>query len=274
MVFDISEKIALITGGASGIGLHYAKELLRNGLQGVTLADVNPSAGASALEELEKEFGPNKAIFVHTDVRDRQQFESAFKKTVETFKYVDILFNNAGIMNDTIWNEELDVNVKGTIIGILLAIEDYFPKYKQGPEAVIVNIASTAAFDFYPHIPIYCSTKAAVSALTKCWGVPHFYDKLKVRFTALCPGPTITPILSNISGRLLGQMYDDYVQPGLKDGTYLFQKPEHVAQEAIKILKYAPNGTLWLIEGGEPCYEFIPADRFTQKGNFLKTEQI
>ncbi|XP_072393938.1 15-hydroxyprostaglandin dehydrogenase [NAD(+)]-like [Diabrotica undecimpunctata] len=272
MVFDISGKIALITGGASGIGLHYAKELLRNGLQGVTLADVNPSAGASALEELEKEFGPNRAIFVQTDVTNRQQFEGAFKKTVETFKYIDILFNNAGILNDSTWEKELDINVKGTIIGILLAIEDYFPKFKQGREAVIVNISSTAACDCYPHIPVYSSSKAAVSALTKSWGVPYFYDKLKVRFVALCPGVTLTPLIQNIRGRNFGQIYDEYVKQGLKEDRWPKQKPEHVAQEAIKVLKYAPNGTLWLIEGGEPCYEIIPADRLTQKGNLLKTE--
>lgn len=96
MVFEIENKVALVTGGASGIGLHYAKELLRNKAkvhkyilwfkrskfdfflihQGVALADTNEEFGKVALEQICSEFGSNKAIFIETDVSDYQQFES------------------------------------------------------------------------------------------------------------------------------------------------------------------------------------------------------
>lgn len=96
MSFDIRNKVALVTGGAAGLGLNYVKELLRNDLkvhtfgfltcaafqlfvyfylQGVTIADINCEFGKSALEEIRKEFGPNKAIFVKTDVTNKKQFD-------------------------------------------------------------------------------------------------------------------------------------------------------------------------------------------------------
>ncbi|XP_057665466.1 15-hydroxyprostaglandin dehydrogenase [NAD(+)]-like [Diorhabda carinulata] len=268
MVFNINGKFAVITGGASGIGLHYAKELLRNGLQGITLADINPTIGKTALEEIEKEFGPGKAIFVETDVTSRQQFENAFQKTVDRFKHIDILINNAGILNDRVWEREIDINMNGTIHGILLATEKFLTKYQQGPEAVIVNIASTAAWDFYPHIPIYSATKSAVIALTKSWGVEHFYNKWNIRFIAICPGITFTPLIFDMSGRNLGKPYEEHLQFTINK--WPGQKPEHVAEEVMRVIKFAPNGTAWLIEGGEPAYEVIPIDRNTQKKNLLQ----
>ncbi|XP_018566141.1 15-hydroxyprostaglandin dehydrogenase [NAD(+)]-like [Anoplophora glabripennis] len=111
MVFNIQGKVALVTGGGSGLGLEYAKILLRNGAKGVTLADIDSGLGNVALSQMNKEFGPDKTIFVTTDVSNIKQFEDAFRKTIETFGYVDILINNAGILNDGIWEKEISINV-------------------------------------------------------------------------------------------------------------------------------------------------------------------
>lgn len=93
------------------------------------MADLNPDLSQPALDDIEKEFGPDRAIFVETDVTDIQQFESeylfqtketfilyvylsdAFKETIKTFEHIDILINNAGILNDKTWEKEVAINV-------------------------------------------------------------------------------------------------------------------------------------------------------------------
>jgi 15-hydroxyprostaglandin dehydrogenase (NAD) len=105
MCFEIKNKVALISGGASGIGLNYAKVLLRNELRAVTLADISDECGATALQEIENEFGPNRATFVKTDVTNLKNYEEAFKKTIEIYKNLDIVINNAGILNDALWEK-------------------------------------------------------------------------------------------------------------------------------------------------------------------------
>ncbi|XP_060522287.1 15-hydroxyprostaglandin dehydrogenase [NAD(+)]-like [Cylas formicarius] len=260
MVFEVKDKVALITGGASGIGLRYAKELLKQGAKGVVLADIDPDFGATALAEIDNEFGKNKAIFVKTDVIDIQQFENAFKKTVETFKNVDILINNAGILNEKAWEKEILLNVNGVVNGVLLGLENYLQKYRSGSEAVIVNASSIAGVEAYGAIPIYCATKFAVNGMTLSWGHPFHYERTKVKVVAICPGVTEVRSISDVAIRNLGPAYEEIRRievPKCKS-----QKPEHVAEATIEVLRKAESGTVWIIEAGEAPYKFVFPDRF------------
>ncbi|XP_068912372.1 15-hydroxyprostaglandin dehydrogenase [NAD(+)]-like [Tenebrio molitor] len=259
MIFDIKGKIALISGGASGIGLRYAKELLKNGLRGVTLADVNNDYGEKAVEEIQNEFGPNKVVFVQTDVINRQSYEEAFKKTIEAFKNIDIVINNAGILNDATWEKEIAINVKGVVHGILLALENYIPKHKTGSEGVIVNISSIAGIKEFPTIPIYAGTKFAVMGMTKSFGDEAHYNRTKVKVLAMCPGITDTPLISEMGGRNLGPAYQQLLVDEI--GNLPSQKPESVALAMVKIIKNAKSGTVWVAENGQDPYEFILPSR-------------
>lgn len=88
---------------------------------------------------------------------------------------------------------------------MLLGFDKYLPKYKQGPEAVIVNTSSVAGLNGSGAIPIYSAVKSAVSSTVKSWGNPEFYDETKVRVVGICPGITNTPILTK--GERLGPRY-------------------------------------------------------------------
>ncbi|KAF7262799.1 hypothetical protein GWI33_004102 [Rhynchophorus ferrugineus] len=81
-LFDVANKVALITGAASGLGFRYAVKLLEEGARGVTLADIDKVAAAEALEHIQKAFGINKAIFVYCDVQRKSDLEEAFVKTI------------------------------------------------------------------------------------------------------------------------------------------------------------------------------------------------
>lgn len=260
VTFDISNKVAIITGGASGLGFQYALWLLRKGAKGVTIADVNQELGDQAIKQIESKHGENKAIFVKTDVTNYGEFEDGFKKTIEKFKNVDILINNAGIMNDAIWEKSVAVNVNGVIHGMLLGLDNYLTKYKSGAEAVIVNASSIGGINSFATVPIYIGTKFAVHGMTISWGLPVHYERTKVRVVGVCPGATETPLL-DLKDRNLGPEYDKIRELEILEALNV-QTPEQVAPGVIQIIEKAPSGTMWVIEGGERPYQYKVPNRF------------
>ncbi|XP_076273566.1 15-hydroxyprostaglandin dehydrogenase [NAD(+)]-like [Rhynchophorus ferrugineus] len=268
--FDILDKVALVTGGASGLGLLYAINLLEEGARGVTLADIDKVAGAKALEEIEKKYGANKAIFVYCNVERKSDFEDAFVKTIEKFQNIDILINNAGILNDHVYEKEIAINVNGVAYGVILGLDKYIPQYKSGPEGLIVNISSIAGVSPLAMIPIYVGTKFAVHGMTLSWGDSYHYNRTKVRVVGVCPGVTDTPLIQLMSGRNLGPVY----QECLKDLTnYPIQAPGQMANRMIQIIKNAPSGTMWIVEGNSLPFKFELPNYQKMKRIYLEEDQ-
>ncbi|KAF5288182.1 hypothetical protein FQA39_LY03950 [Lamprigera yunnana] len=261
----IKGRVALITGGAAGIGLQYAKELLRNGLRAVTLADVNEKRGNRAVEEISEEFGEHQSMFVKTDVTDKEQFANAFESTVDKFSNVDLLINNAGIMNDAVWEREIGINFVGTVIGCLLALDYYLPKYKTKKEGIIVNVASTTGLEVFGAVPIYVATKHAVVGLTHSWGSKSHYERTNVRFLTLCPGPTNTTLAHGID-KNLGPAYKNIFKESQPFVT--LQDPKCVANALTHAINYGENGSIWVAEDGKPPYEVVipPKEQLRKEG--------
>ncbi|KAK9732213.1 short chain dehydrogenase [Popillia japonica] len=247
----IANKVAIITGGATGIGLCYAIELLRNGLKAVVIADINVEKGNEAVAQLTNNFGTDKALYVHTDVTDQNQVENVFKETVETYQNVDILINNAGVMNESIWETEIAINLNGTIYGCLLAMEEYFPKYKSGDEAVIINVGSIASFAHYPAVPFYTATKHAIIGLSKSLGSPEHYNSRKVRVLTICPGVTDTPLMADLNTKMINERYLEVLALGFQNRMTVSQRSEDVAQALIRVVEEGGNGSVWVVEGGQ-----------------------
>ncbi|KAF7279038.1 hypothetical protein GWI33_007678 [Rhynchophorus ferrugineus] len=263
--FNIEGKVALVTGGASGLGHSFVKNLLEQGIRGITIVDINSSLGETVCAELKKKHGNEKVIFFKADVVDKEQFEGAFKETLATFGAIDILINNAGILNEQQWLKEISINITGTINGILLGLEHYIQKYKSGPEGVIVNVCSVSAVGGpipFP-VPIYTCSKFAVHGLTITFGCIEHYQRTGVRIVAICPGITDTPIIdfNNFGGIFLGKPYSDLTEFYIK--THTIQKPESCASALIQIIKKAPTGTLWISEGDQKPYQYEIPDRFS-----------
>ncbi|KAF5299862.1 hypothetical protein FQA39_LY11399 [Lamprigera yunnana] len=253
-MFQIEGKVALVTGGASGIGQALVIEFLNNGAKGVTIADINVESGTKLLKELQTKFGEKKVIFVQVDVSDKIQFEECFKKTIEKFNNVDILINNAGIVNEKLFEKMVSVNINGTINGTLLAIQNYIHKYKSGSEGVIVNVSSSAGVDPTEIMPLYTATKYAVIGLTRSFGTELHYNISNVRIFAICPGYTDTPIL-NFQENILDRRASD------------------VAKNSMKLITTAGNGSVWLLEEHQPPKEVqrVLGTEFAKTvSNFLK----
>lgn len=98
---------------------------------------------------------------------------------------------------------------------MLLGLDKYLPKYKQDSEAVIVNISSVAGTAGFAFIPVYCGTKYAVLGISKAWSDPEFYEQSKIKVVVVCPGITITPLITNMTGRNMGGRYEQFLQDNL-----------------------------------------------------------
>ncbi|KAK5642131.1 hypothetical protein RI129_008298 [Pyrocoelia pectoralis] len=250
-MFDLEGKVALVTGGASGIGLATVKELLANGLKGITIVDFNDTAGKKVVQEVTEEFGANKAIFVKADIGDITEFRGAFDATIEKFNNLDIVINNAGILDEVEWEKMIKTNINGTIHGILLALE-YIQKYRNTVDGVIINVASIAAFNISGYNPIYTSTKHAIGGLSHSFGLNTYYNNTKVKVITICPTATYTPLLMDIEEKLSKsqmEMYESFRQK------YIFQTPNHVAKELVLVMKNGTSGSVWIIENCKSRYQ-------------------
>ncbi|XP_066258332.1 15-hydroxyprostaglandin dehydrogenase [NAD(+)]-like [Euwallacea similis] len=259
--FSIEGKVAIVTGGASGLGYNFVKQLLEKGAKGVTLMDISEENGNKVMQELQEKYDKTKVLFIRGDVRNCEEFEKVFKLTIEAFNHLDILINNAGIFNDLEYETEVGINLTGTLHGMILGLEKYLPKYKLGNEGVIVNISSIAGVNPFAGFPIYSATKFAIHGLTLSWGLPQHYDKTKIKVVAVCPGFTTTPLLQNAAAALLSPAYAEHAKREVA-ACGLMQTPEDVALHMMTVIEKAPSGTVWVVEKGEPPYKYEMPDRF------------
>ncbi|GJQ71203.1 hypothetical protein Trydic_g1100 [Trypoxylus dichotomus] len=243
---DLKGKVALVTGGASGYGREYCVELLKQGCK-VSICDINSDAGEDLLHELSKQ-GQDRVIFCPCDVTDYQQYEEAFQTTISKLGGVDIVINNASVMNDRLWELEVDVNLNGVVRGLLLAFR-FLGKDRGGPGGVVVNGGSSCSTHPFVSLPVFTATKHAVAALTRSYGDPYHVNLTGVRVIAVCPTPAETALQADARKRL---MSGEYEQAWKKDiGNTVPVKTEYVAKSMVDLLKKAPSGSSWLIENSE-----------------------
>ena len=196
----LEAKVAVITGGASGMGMVASKLFAAEGAR-VVLTDVADDAGQAVAEEIGRDGG--EALYVHADVSREADARAMVRAAVDRFGRLDVLYNNAGIMpppdgsvvdtEDDVWDAVLAVNVKGVAHGCRFGI----PAMLEGGGGSIVNVASFVAWmgAATPQIA-YTSSKGAVLAMTREIAVE--YARRGIRCNALCPGPIETPLLMQL----------------------------------------------------------------------------
>ena len=200
MVERYDGKAAVITGGASGIGLATARRLAAEGAH-VVIGDLDEKAGAAAAEEV-------GGLFVPVDVTNREQVEALFATTVDRYGSLDLAFNNAGISppdDDSIldtgieaWRKVQEVNLTSVYLCCKAAIPHMQRQYAaSGRKASIVNTASFVALMGAATSQIsYTASKGAVLAMSRELGVQ--FAREGIRVNALCPGPVNTPLLQEL----------------------------------------------------------------------------
>jgi NAD(P)-dependent dehydrogenase (short-subunit alcohol dehydrogenase family) len=202
-------KVALITGGTSGIGEAAAKLFAREGAK-VAITGRNESRGHAVTARI-LESGGN-AIFLRTDVRKAAECQRAVDETLRSFERLDILFNNAGVFfpqtalecSEEEWDLQIDINLKGTF---LMSKSALGPMIAQGG-GVIVNNSSGWGIVGGDKAVAYCASKGGVVLLTKAMAIDH--GRQGVRVNCICPGDVDTPMLPE-DARLRGLDWKAYL---------------------------------------------------------------
>jgi NAD(P)-dependent dehydrogenase (short-subunit alcohol dehydrogenase family) len=190
----LAGKVALISGGARGMGAAEAKMFAREGAQ-VVIGDVLDNEGRAVEAEVAAKGG--KAVFVRLDVTREADWQAAVGLAERTFGKLDVLVNNAGIsavgrVEDTTleaWQRVMDVNATGVFLGSKAVI----PAMKRAGGGSIVNISSQLGLVGTDNTsPMYSASKGAVRLLTKVTAIQ--YAKDKIRANSVHPGPILTPM--------------------------------------------------------------------------------
>ncbi len=188
-------RVAVVTGGASGIGLATVRRLAGEGAK-VVIGDLDPAAGKAAADEV-------GGLYVPTDVTSQSEVENLFRQAYDTFGSVDIAFNNAGIsppedgsILDTgleAWRKVQEVN----LTSVYLCCKAAIPYMQRQGKGSIINTASFVAVMGAATSQIsYSASKGGVLAMSRELGVE--FAREGIRVNALCPGPVNTPLLKEL----------------------------------------------------------------------------
>ncbi|HYE20228.1 MAG TPA: glucose 1-dehydrogenase, partial [Tepidisphaeraceae bacterium] len=191
-MFDLTDKIAVVTGAGSGIGAAIARALARHGAL-VYIAEVKPEAGEAVAAEIVAEGKLARAVAL--DIADAAAVRAAAAAILAEHGRCDVVVNNAGIgsVGTALTTTEADldrlwrVNVKGT----MFVTQALLPNMVERRQGSIVNIASIGGVTGVRDRFAYCTTKSAIVGMTRCVAVD--YAEHRVRCNAICPGRVETP---------------------------------------------------------------------------------
>jgi len=191
------DKVALVTGGAMGIGKTTAQIFAREGAR-IVVVDIEAGGGEETARLIKAAGGD--ALFVKCDVTKAMEVKAAIKKTVDTYGRLDCAFNNAGIgipgttveCSEEDWDRVLDVNLKG----VWLCMKYELSQMLIQGGGVIVNTSSAGGLIGTPGIAAYTASKHGVVGLTRTAALEHVTAGIRVN--AVCPGSVPTPMLDPV----------------------------------------------------------------------------
>jgi NAD(P)-dependent dehydrogenase (short-subunit alcohol dehydrogenase family) len=244
-------KVAIVTGGASGIGRASAILFAKEGAR-VLVADINEGGGEKTVLDISVAGG--EAFFQRVDVADEDQIRSVVDTAMARWRRIDIVFNNAGVvlvkplvdMSGDEWDRVMSINVKAAFLMTKHAV----PHMKRDGGGAILNTGSIASFTGQMNTPAYSASKGAIALLTKSLALDFGRDGIRVN--CICPGITDTPMLREHLGH--GAQGEARIHARLsRVPTGEILSPEDVAKAALYLVcddSKGISGILHVVDGG------------------------
>lgn len=250
-LLSLEDKVAMVTGAASGIGLGIALRLAEMGCS-VALLDIDKGKADDAAEEIRKSSA--EAVVLRCDVRNAEDCRKATDAVVQKWGKVDILCNCAGIavrknivdLSEEEWDRALDVTLKS----VYLLSREVIPHMIRSGGGSIVNIGSGWSLKGGPNAASYCAAKGGVVNLTRAMAIDH--GKHNIRVNCVCPGDVDTPMLRSECAQL-GEdiqkfMKESAIRPLARIGT-----PEDAANAVLFLASPMSTwitGAALVVDGG------------------------
>lgn len=245
MSVSLQGAVALVTGGARGMGAQHVRALVGAGAT-VIVTDVLDADGAALVTEL-----GDRAVYRHLDVTDDAAWRVLVAQVEEQFGPIGVLVNNAGIvtfgsidaMTPDVWHRTIDVN----LTGVWLGMHHVVPSMRRAGRGSIVNISSTAGLQGYANLGAYVASKWGVRGLTKTAALE--LGSSNIRVNSIHPGPIRTPMIAGLPDDLA------LAQPIPRVG-----EPEEVTALLMFLLQDATysTGHEFVVDGGAVIGQVTP----------------
>lgn len=250
-LLSLEGSVALVSGGASGIGRAIAKTFGHAGAV-VGILDVDGSAASSMAEELSAV--GIRAFSLRCDVRVEEDCRTASREAFALHRRIDILCNNAGViirkdipsLTEEEWDRSLDVNLKGTF----LLSKHVLPVMIEQNGGSIINIGSGWGLKGGPQAAAYCASKGGVVNLTRAMAIDH--GRQNIRVNCICPGDTDTPMLRHEAGQL-GVNVEKFLRESAERPLERIGAPEDIANAALFFASRMSSwvtGSVLTVDGG------------------------